>query len=96
MARSLQKKAKARKKTKFEKGIGNSMKRAGFNDSLILMMPDGRQQEISMSDMMAEMRIHNQIKVKDVNGVKHVSSSLAESPSKTMAFAEMLMSKYSK
>jgi len=84
------------RKTKFEKTVGDSFKRAGFNDTMTLMMPDGREQDISMSDMMAEMRVHNQVKVKEVNGITQVSSSLAESPSKTMAFAEMLMSKYSK
>jgi len=92
-------KANARKKirkNKFERTIGDSMNRAGFNDTMTLIMPYSREQDISMSDMMAEMRVHNQINVKEVDGITQVSSSLAESPSKTMAFAEMLMSKYSK
>jgi hypothetical protein len=89
MSKKLKGKAKANARKKAKK----TNQRIG--DMMTLIMPDGREQDISMSDMMAEMRVHNKVNVKEVNGIHHVSSSLAESPSKTMAFCEMLMSKYS-
>ena len=90
MSKKLKGKAKANARKKAKKT------NLRIGDMMTLIMPDGREQDISMSDMMAEMRVHNKVNVKEVNGIHHVSSSLAESPSKTMAFAEMLMSKYSK
>jgi len=92
MSKKLKGKARANARKKANR---HNKCNSGIGDTMTLIMPDGREQDISLSDMMSEMRDHNKVNVTEVNGVSHVSSSLAESPSKTMAFAEMLMSKYS-
>jgi len=66
---------------------------SGTNQMLTLIMPDGRERDISMADMHKEMEKHNKLNVTNVNGMMHVSSSLADDPKKTRAFAEMLMNK---